>query len=137
MSAELFAEMPFGCWGGERLPVVKPEAAPPPAQPLVIEPPPWAGQESDPTLAAPVVERRLDALTELRSRDVDDDRWPDPTAPVEWYEPLARPLPPPPDWRAEEAERQRQKAAEAQHALEPTRSSYPAPRGAERAPREP
>ena len=95
----------------------------------MIEPPPWAGQESDPTLAAPVVEQRLDALTELRSRDVDDDRWPDPTAPVERYEPLARPLPPPPDWRAEEAERQRHKAAEAQQALEPTRRLLPGATG--------
>ena len=136
VTAAEFHSMPFGGHAGEWLSGGQAAPAPPP-QPLVIEPPPWAGQEGDPTLVAPVVEQRLDALTDLRSRDVDDDRWPDPTAPVEVIAPLVRPLPPPPDWRAEEAERQREKTAEAQESLEPARSPYPVPRGTEKGAREP
>jgi hypothetical protein len=137
MSAESFAEMPFGGWGGERLPVVRPEAAPLPPQPLVIEPPPWAGIEADPTVAAPVPQLLPDALAVMKAADDDSDRWPDPTAPVEVVAPLVRFVPPAADWREEEAERQRQRTAEAQDRLESSRDPYPARPAAQKGPRWP
>jgi hypothetical protein len=119
VTAAEFAELPFGGHAGEWLSGGRATPAPPLPQPLVIEPPPWAGQEADPLVRAPVSEQRPDALSVMRAWDDDADRWPDPTVSVEVVAPLVRPLPPPPDWRAEEAERQRQRAAEAQAALEP------------------
>src|SRR5262245_48481665 len=135
VTAAEFADLPFGGHAGEWLSGGQAAIAPTPPQPLVIEPPPWAGMEADPTLAVASVEAGFTptALEAMRAEDGDDDRWPDPTAPVEVIPPMARFTPPPPDWRAEEAERECLRAAEAQESLEPLRSPYPVPRGAERA----
>ncbi len=59
----------------------------------------------------------------MRAED-GETSWPQPPGPPVVLEPLIRPLPPPPDWRAEEAERARQRAAEAQERLEPARDPY-------------
>lgn len=115
--------MPFGGWGGERLPVG--QAAPAPPQPLVIERPPWAGEMGAGAFAerpAPVA-ARLDAVAVMRAQDGETSS-PEPPGSQVVLEPLIRPLPPPPDWRAEEAERERQRAAEVQQRLEPTRDPY-------------
>ena len=88
--------------------------------------------ESDP---APPVNPVVAMLAEAHARgEIGDPVFPGP--PVE-YEPLLPVAIPPADWREIEAERQRQKAAQVQDALEPTRSPYPVPRGAETAPRLP
>jgi hypothetical protein len=141
MTAETFEAMPFGGWGGERLPTARPEAAAVPPQPLVIEPPPWAGMEADPTLvlAPPATAGgdHLDALAAMKLADASADAWPDLAGPPEQYEPLVGPLPPPPDWRAEEAERDRVRAAEAQEKLEPSRERYSVRRAAKKPPRWP
>jgi len=142
VTAAEFAELPFGGHAGEWLSGAQPAPAPAPPQPLVIEPPPWAGGEAGPFVSLDSVSRPGDtaptALEVMRAEDGDDaDRWPDPTAPVEVIAPLVRFVPEPPDWRAEEAERERQRAAEMQDALEPARSPYPVPPGAEKTPRWP
>jgi hypothetical protein len=140
LTAETFADLPFGGYAGEWVSGGQAPPAPPPPQPLVIEPPEWAGQEADPTLAATLPStgtERLDALAELRIAEGDNEIAFDPTLPIEEYPELVRFVPPEPDWQAEEAERDRQRAAAAQEALEPTRNPYPAKPGAERGPREP
>ena len=102
--------------------------APPPPQPLVIEPPPWVSEETGPLLplASAASTPAPTALEVMRAEDGDTE-WPDdPTLPHQRYEPLIRPLPPAPDWRQEEIERDRVRAAEAQERLEPSRETYPA-----------
>jgi len=130
-----FHDQPFGGWAGERLPAEPLTPAPAPPQPVVIEPPPWAGREGDLASIEPSPTPRVDALAELRADELDE--LPAPPGPPMVYEPLHRPVFPPPDWRAEEAERQRVRAAEIQDELEPARSPYPARRDAEKGGREP
>jgi hypothetical protein len=75
-------------------------------------------------LASPATgEERPDALAVMRAED-GETSWPEPPGPPVVLEPLIRPLPPPPDWRAEEAELARQRAAEVQERLEPARDPY-------------
>ena len=127
MAAE-FADLPFGGHAGEWLSGGQAATAPPPPQPLVIEPPPWAAEETGPLvpLASPATgEERPDALAMMRAEDAETS-WPEPAGPPVVGEPLIRPMPPPPDWRAEEAERERHRAAEVQERLEPARDPYPA-----------
>jgi hypothetical protein len=128
VTAAEFAELPFGGHAGEWLSGGQAAPAPMPPQPLVIEPPPWATDETGPVvpLAAPasVSGAQPTALEAMRAED-GETSWPEPGPPVV-LEPLIRPLPPPPDWRAEEAERERLRAAEAQEKLEPARDPYPA-----------
>lgn len=126
MTAAEFADLPFGGHAREWLSGGQAAPAPPPPQPLVIEPPPWAAEDTGPLvpLASPATERP-DALAVMRAED-GETSWPEPPGRPVVMEPLIRPLPPPPDWRAEEAERVRQRAAEVQESLEPARDPYPA-----------
>jgi len=108
------------------LPAARPEPAPPAPEPLVIEPPPWAqGDVALAPLATPDPGPPLDALSALK---VDEPFEPPPLdlEPPEVYAPLVPVAIPAPNWRAEQAERDRVRAAEAQEKLEPTRSIYPA-----------
>jgi hypothetical protein len=126
VTAAEFADLPFGGHAREWLSGGQAAPAPPPPQPLVIEPPPWAAEDTGPLvpLASPATERP-DALAVMRAED-GETSWPEPPGRPVVMEPLIRPLPPPPDWRAEEAERVRQRAAEVQERLEPARDPYPA-----------
>src|SRR5262245_33939202 len=106
VTAAEFAELPFGGHAGEWLSGERPASAPAPPQPLVIEPPPWAGGDAGPFVPLGSVPAAGDttptALEVMRAEDGDDaDRWPDPTAPVEVVAPMVRFVPPPADWRAE------------------------------------
>ena len=94
LTAEEFTDLPFGDWAGERAAAGPAELVSPPV-PLVIEPPPWAGQEGDPLLARSAVEELPDVLVTLKAADADAESWPDPTVPPERYEPLVRFTPPP------------------------------------------
>ena len=101
---------------------------PSPPPPIVGEPPPWAAEESGPPvpLASPATgDERPDALAVIKAEDGETSS-PEPPGPPVVLEPLIRPLPPPPDWREIEAERERQRAAETQERLEPPRDPYPA-----------
>jgi hypothetical protein len=94
----------------------------------MIEPPPWGGEETGPIvpLASPAsAPEQPTALEVMRAEDGDVEWAPPPGPPME-YEPTVRFTPPPPDWRAEEAERDRVRAAETQDKLEPNRDPYPA-----------
>jgi hypothetical protein len=138
VTAAEFADLPFGGHAGEWL-SGQAAPAPPPPQPLVIEPPPWAAEETGPLvpLTSPATgEERLDALAVMRAED-GETSWPEPAGPPEVLPP---PLPvaiPPPDWRAEQEERDRVAAREAQERLEATRDPYPARPSSEKAPRWP
>jgi hypothetical protein len=126
VTAREFAELPWGGHAGEFL-GGHAAPAPPPPTPLQIEPPPWAGEETGPLvpLTSPAAAPQPTALEVMRAEDGSVEWAPLPGPPME-CEPLVRPLPPPPDWRAEEAERDRVRAAEAQEKLEPARDPYPA-----------
>src|SRR6185436_14667252 len=96
-------ELPWGGHAGEWLQGGQAAPAPPPPTPLVIEPPPWATEETGPLvrLPSPPSAPQPTALEVMRAEDGD----------VEWA--------PPPDWREEERERDRLRSAEAQQTLEP------------------
>jgi hypothetical protein len=102
-AGEDFANRPFGAGRGEMLPSPAPAPAPPPG--LQIEPPPWAdelaaGAPAQPPDPPPA---RMSALDEMRLADREEP--PPPPIPMQPLAPLQRPTFPPPDWRAEEAER--------------------------------
>ena len=71
LTAAEFDDLPFGGWAGERIIPAKYEPAPPPPEPLRIEPPEWAGQQCDPTLADRDPEQLPDALAVLKA-EADD-----------------------------------------------------------------
>jgi hypothetical protein len=105
------ADMPFGAVG-EFLSRRDEPAPPPPPAPFVIEP--WTTEERVAAMAAPEPEPRPldDALAELK-RNAGDDDWPEPPGPpIPPSLPLERFVPPPPDWRAEEREREKVEASE-------------------------
>jgi hypothetical protein len=60
VTAAEFADLPFGGHAGELLSGGQAAPAPPPPQPLVIEPPPWAAEETGPLvpLASPATGQR-------------------------------------------------------------------------------
>jgi hypothetical protein len=133
MLAEQHADRPMGGLAGEWLTPAKPEPAPPPPEPLRIEPPPWAGQEGDAALVPipePDLGPPLDALSALKAADAYEPP-PFSLEPPIQNEPLVRFVPPPPDWREEELQRERAQNAQTQQALEPSDSSYPLRRGAQ------
>lgn len=74
--ADEIESLPFGVVG-ERLPIVKAEPAPPPPQPLVIEPPPWAAEETAPLVALPASASasaaQPTALEVMRAEDGDSE----------------------------------------------------------------
>jgi hypothetical protein len=134
VTAAEFADLPFGGHAGEWLSGGQAAPAPPP-QPLVIEPPPWAGAETRPIVPLAAVSASAaqpTALEVMRAEDGDSE-W----APPLVLDPLMPVAIPPCDWRLEEAERERIRAAETQERLEPSRNPYPATRGAQKRPRWP
>jgi hypothetical protein len=139
VTAAEFADLPFGGHAGEWLSGGQTAPAPPP-QPLVIEPPPWAGEETGPIvpLAAPASASAAQptALEVMRADDGDGEWAPPPGLPLV-LEPLLPVAIPPVDWRAEQEERARVAARDAQDALEGEDLPDPAPRGAQKRPRWP
>jgi hypothetical protein len=113
-----FDAKPFGSHGA-MLPV---PAAPPPQPPPkpAIPPPPWAGQEGGLTAALQNMERTsdepeltaLEAMKAASGDGYDPPEW----GPPETTQPLARFIPPEPDWREEE--RLRARALHEEHALD-------------------
>jgi hypothetical protein len=140
VTAAEFADMPFGGHAGEWVSGGQAAPASAPPHPLVIEPPPWATQETGPIvpLAAPASASAAQptALEVMRAEDGDSE-WAPPPGPPIVLEPLLPVAIPPADWRAEQEERARVAAREAQDALEPEDLPYPAPRGAQKRPRWP
>src|SRR5262245_15008510 len=114
MAAER-SDMPRGGYAGATLPASAPRPTPP--APLVIEPPDWTAEarrraerdaaEPEPGPQFTPVESMLAAAAERGELE----ELPAPAPPVV-YEPLRRFVPPEPDWRAEEAERDRPRRAE-------------------------
>jgi hypothetical protein len=115
-------DQPLGGWRGE-FTTAPPQPPRVPPTPLVIEPPDWEAELAErpdtPADAAPVVPAYSTLV------DYDPPELPGPPVVMQ---PLARFVPPEPDWRAEEVERERQRAAEIQNEIERPQQRYPAKR---------
>src|SRR5689334_21334280 len=120
MAAEVEAR-PFGV-AGEWLSGGQAAPAPPPPQPFTPPPPDWNAElrerrEREASIVDAAPGPQVTAVERMLG---DDGREPGPPpGPALTYEPMLRFVPPAPDWRAEEEERQRQRAGEAQQHLEP------------------
>ena len=129
VEGEDFQDTPLGGFAGEALPPAPPQPKPKPQQGLVIEPPPWHGQDGKLDLGKPAANRppdSRDALSEMKLANGEEF----PEMALQNAPPL-RPLaetrwtPPPPDWRREEAERVRREG-EVEHESSKSLQSRPA-----------
>jgi hypothetical protein len=118
-------DLPYGVRG--EMAAQRPAEPPPaPPQPLVIEPPPWAGRESEPPEPMPMPDREPSHAAMFGGFAAYDP--PEPAlGPPLHLPPLTRLTFPAPDWEAEEQERARQAAAAKRKAeLEREHERYPA-----------